>query len=193
MIANMGNVFYFNWEFDLLYWFQSIHNPILDKIVVVITSLGNAGIFWILLTLVMLIVCKDKKVAWTSALALLFSVLVINVFLKNMAMRARPCWIDDTIPLLVKNPKDYSFPSGHSSASFASAVSIVQYAKYRKQGIAAVILAALIAVSRMYVFVHFPTDVFVGTILGIVEAILAGIIIRFILSGIPDNIHYWTH
>lgn len=187
MIANMGNVFYFNWEFDLLYWFQSIHNPILDKIVVVITSLGNAGIFWILLTLVMLIVCKDKKVAWTSALALLFSVLVINVFLKNMAMRARPCWIDDTIPLLVKNPKDYSFPSGHSSASFASAASIVQYAKYRKQGIAAVILAALIAVSRMYVFVHFPTDVFVGTILGIVEAILAGIIIRFIYRKVEEK------
>lgn len=187
MIANMGNVFYFNWEFDLLYWFQSLHNPILDKIVVVITSLGNAGIFWILLTLVMLIVCKDKKVAWTSALALLFSVLVINVFLKNMAMRARPCWIDDTIPLLVKNPKDYSFPSGHSSASFASAVSIVQYAKYRKQGIAAVILAALIAVSRMYVFVHFPTDVFVGTMLGIVEAILAGIIIRFIYRKVEEK------
>lgn len=187
MIANMGNVFYFNWEFDLLYWFQSIHNPILDKIVVVITSLGNAGIFWILLTLVMLIVCKDKKVAWTSALALLFSVLVISVFLKNMAMRARPCWIDDTIPLLVKNPKDYSFPSGHSSASFASAVSIVQYAKYRKQGIAAVILAAMIAVSRMYVFVHFPTDVFVGTILGIVEAILAGIIIRFIYRKVEEK------
>lgn len=187
MIANMGNVFYFNWEFDLLYWFQSLHNPILDKIVVVITSLGNAGIFWILLTLVMLIVCKDKKVAWTSALALLFSVLVINVFLKNMAMRARPCWIDDTIPLLVKNPKDYSFPSGHSSASFASAVSIVQYAKYRKQGIAAVILAAMIAVSRMYVFVHFPTDVFVGTILGIVEAILAGIIIRFIYRKVEEK------
>lgn len=187
MIANMGNVFYFNWEFDLLYWFQSIHNPILDKIVVVITSLGNAGIFWILLTLVMLIVCKDKKVAWTSALALLFSLLVINIFLKNTVMRARPCWIDDTIPLLVKNPKDYSFPSGHSSASFASAVSIVQYAKYRKQGIAAVILAALIAVSRMYVFVHFPTDVFVGTILGIIEAILAGIIIRFIYRKIEEK------
>lgn len=187
MIANMGNIFYFNWEFDLLYWFQSLHNPILDKIVVVITSLGNAGIFWILLTLVMLVVCKDKKVAWTSALALLFSLLVINIFLKNTVMRARPCWIDDTIPLLVKNPKDYSFPSGHSSASFASAVSIVQYARYRKQGIAAVILAALIAVSRMYVFVHFPTDVFVGTILGIIEAILAGIIIRFIYRKIEEK------
>ena len=80
--------------------------------------------------------------------------------------------------LLVKNPKDYSFPSGHSSASFASAVSILQYARYRKQGIAAVILAAMIAVSRMYVFVHFPTDVFTGVILGIIEALVAGIIIR---------------
>ena len=87
----------------------------------------------------------------------------------------------------MKNPKDYSFPYGHSSASFASAVSIVQYAKYRKQGIAAVILAALIAVSRMYVFVHFPTDVFVGTILGIIEAILAGIIIRFIYRKIEEK------
>ena len=54
MIATMGNVFYFDWEFDLLYWFQELHNPVLDKIVVAITSLGNAGIFWILLTIAML-------------------------------------------------------------------------------------------------------------------------------------------
>ena len=59
MIATMGNVFYFDWEFDLLYWFQGLHNPVLDKIVVAITSLGNAGIFWILLTIAMLIFCKD--------------------------------------------------------------------------------------------------------------------------------------
>ncbi|RHO29468.1 phosphatase PAP2 family protein [Roseburia sp. AM51-8] len=183
----MGNVFYFDWEFDLLYWFQGLHNPVLDKIVVAITSLGNAGIFWILLTIAMLIFCKDKKVAWTSALALLFSLLVINVFLKNTVMRARPCWIDDSVTLLVKNPKDYSFPSGHSSASFASAVSIVQYARYRKQGIAAVVLAALIAISRMYVFVHFPTDVLTGTILGIIEAILAGIIVRFIYRKMEEK------
>ena len=175
MIATMGNVFYFDWEFDLLYWFQGLHNPVLDKIVVAITSLGNAGIFWILLTIAMLIFCKDKKVAWTSALALLFSLLVINVFLKNTVMRARPCWIDDSVTLLVKNPKDYSFPSGHSSASFASA------------GIAAVVLAALIAISRMYVFVHFPTDVLTGTILGIIEAILAGIIVRFIYRKMEEK------
>ena len=174
----MGNVFFFPWEFDVLYWFQGLHNPILDKITVAITSLGNAGIFWIIVTALMFILCKDKRVAWTSLLSLLFSVLVINLILKNAVCRARPCWIDTSVELLVKNPKDYSFPSGHSSASFASAVSILQYAKYRKQGIGAVILAALIATSRMYVFVHFPTDVLTGVILGILEALVAGIIIR---------------
>lgn len=174
----MGNVFFFPWEFDVLYWFQGLHNPILDKIMVAITSLGNAGIFWIIVTALMFILCKDKRVAWTSLLSLLFSVLVINLILKNAVCRARPCWIDTSVELLVKNPKDYSFPSGHSSASFASAVSILQYARYRKQGIGAVILAALIATSRMYVFVHFPTDVLTGVILGILEALVAGIIIR---------------
>ena len=187
MVAVAGNVFYFDGEMDLLYWFQSIHHPILDKIVVAITSLGNSGIFWILLTIVMLILCKDKRVAWTSALALVFSLLIINIFLKNTVMRARPCWIDTSVPLLVKNPSDYSFPSGHSSASFASAVSIVQYARYRKQGVAAVILAAMIALTRMYVFVHFPTDVLVGTLLGIIEALLAGLMIRWIYRKIDEK------
>lgn len=187
MVAVAGNVFYFDWEMDLLYWFQSIHHPILDKIVVAITSLGNSGIFWILLTIAMLILCKDKRVAWTSALALVFSLLIINIFLKNTVMRVRPCWIDTSVPLLVKNPSDYSFPSGHSSASFASAVSIVQYVRYRKQGVAAVILAAMIAVTRMYVFVHFPTDVLVGTLLGIIEALLAGLIIRWIYRKIDEK------
>lgn len=183
----MGNIFYFEWEFDLLYWFQSIHNPVLDKIVIVITSLGNSGIFWILLTIAMLILCKDKRVAWTSALALLFSLLVINICLKNVVCRARPCWIDSSVPLLVHNPKDFSFPSGHSSASFASAVAIVQYARYRKQGIAAIVLAACIAVTRLYVFVHFPTDVLVGMALGILEALLAGWIVRKIYEKRQKN------
>ncbi|MBP7059758.1 MAG: phosphatase PAP2 family protein [Lachnospiraceae bacterium] len=166
-------------EFNILYWFQGLHNQVLDKIMVFITKLGSAGMFWIVLTVLMLIFCrKNKKAAWSSALALIFSYIVVNLVLKNLVARDRPCWIDTSVKMLVHVPKDYSFPSGHSSASFASATAIFFY--YRKQGIAAYILAALIAISRMYLFVHFPTDVLGGTILGIAEGIAAVYLIELI-------------
>ena len=174
----------FQWEMDLLQWFQTIHNPISDKIMAAITSLGDAGIIWIIITLLLFIFCKDKKAAWTSALAMLVSLIVVNCGLKNIVGRDRPCWIDDSVKMLVKIPRDYSFPSGHTATAFASSVSIIQYAKYRKQGIAAVILALAIGVSRMYLFCHWPTDVIAGTILGVLEALLAGIIIRYIYKRI---------
>ncbi|MDD6194138.1 MAG: phosphatase PAP2 family protein [Lachnospiraceae bacterium] len=174
----MGNIFYFDWEMELLYSLQSLHNPVLDKVMLFITTLGNAGMVWIAITILMFIFCKDKRCAWTSTGALLLSVLIINLILKNLVARARPCWIDTDVMLLLKNPKDYSFPSGHASASFATAVSILQFPEYRKQGIAALILATLIAFSRMYFFVHFPTDILVGSALGVLEALLAGYFVR---------------
>ena len=163
---------------ELLYSLQSLHNPVLDKVMFFITTLGNAGFVWFVITILMFIFCKDKRCAWTSTGALLLSVLMINLILKNLVSRARPCWIDTDVILLLKNPKDYSFPSGHASASFATAVSILQYAKYRRQGIAALILATLIAFSRMYFFVHFPTDVLAGAILGVLEALLAAFLVK---------------
>lgn len=80
--------------------------------------------------------------------------------------------------LLVKMPRDFSFPSGHASASFASAVSVFLY--YRKQGIAALVLASGIALTRLYLFVHFPTDVLVGMLLGILEALAAYVIVQYV-------------
>ena len=94
--------------------------------------------------------------------------IVGNVVLKNLIARQRPCWLDQTVALLIENPRDFSFPSGHSLASFEGAVSIFLYDK--KWGGAAIVLAAFIAFSRLYLFVHFPTDVLAGTILGIFVA-----------------------
>lgn len=163
------------WEFNTLYWFQSIRNPVLDRIEPFITLFGNAGIFWILLTVAILIFVKDKRVGITCALALASEAIIV-VILKNTVRRSRPIWLDPTVQMLVKIPKDYSFPSGHSAASFSVAVSIFLYKK--RWGIAAIILAALIAISRMYLFVHFPTDVIVGTLIGISMALIFGYLVK---------------
>ena len=164
------------WEFDVLYWFQSIHGPIQDAFFSFITHFGDAGLFWIIMTLLVLIFVKDKRVGLTAILALVIEASICNLLLKPLVARDRPFWIDPSVQMLVNPPSDYSFPSGHSGASFAAAVAFVQY--NRKWGIAAIVLAALIAISRMYLFIHFPTDVLTGILLGIVSGIVSGIIIR---------------
>ena len=95
--------------------------------------------------------------------------LIGNIFLINLVARDRPCWIDPTIQLLVASPKDFSFPSGHTMASFEAAVSIFLY--NRRWGAAAFVLAVLISFSRLYLFVHFPSDVLTGLVLGTVIAV----------------------
>lgn len=159
-----------NWEFDILYAIQNIHNPILDKIMVTISSLGNAGILWVVIALILLISKKHRKMGIHMFIAMLLTLFVGNLILKNLVQRQRPCWIDTTIPLLVNNPKDYSFPSGHTMNSFTAAMCI--FLHHKRWGIVAFVVAALIAFSRMYLFVHFPTDIITGMIIGISSAII---------------------
>jgi len=101
-------------------------------------------------------------------------------------MRARPCWIESEIELLVKIPKDYSFPSGHSNASFAVATSI--FMRNKKLGIPAIILAAAIALSRLYVFVHWPTDVLAGIAIGVCGGIISYFIVNFLYKKFDKKI-----
>ena len=175
-MENIGNVFYFQWELDLLHWFQSIHNDILDFIVPKITSLGDGGWFWIVVILLLLLLPFNRKMGVQSAVALIITVIICNLILKPGIMRCRPCWLEPDVQLLVKIPHDFSFPSGHSNASFAVATAI--FTRNKKLGIPALILAALIAVSRMYVFVHWPTDVLVGIIIGISGGIASYFIVE---------------
>lgn len=156
-------------EFSILYYLQTIHTAWLDEFMKAVTSLGDSGIFWILTGAVLLCFQKTRKIGFSVLLSLLCGFLIGNLFLKNIIARDRPCWIDKSIILLIDSPKDYSFPSGHTLASFEAAVSILLYNK--KWGIAALILAALIAVSRLYLFVHFPTDVLGGMLLGTLIAV----------------------
>ncbi|MEE1100032.1 MAG: phosphatase PAP2 family protein [Agathobacter sp.] len=165
-----------NLEFDILYAIQNMHNPILDKIMVTISSLGNAGILWVVIALILLISKKHRKMGIHMFIAMLLTLFVGNLILKNLVQRERPCWIETTIPLLINNPKDYSFPSGHTMNSFTAAMCIFLHQK--RWGIVAFVVAALIAFSRMYLFVHFPTDIIIGMIIGISSAL----IINFLMN-----------
>lgn len=177
-IIEQSRVFYFDWELDLLHWFQSIHNTALDWLVPKITMLGNAGWFWIAVTLLLLLLPFNRKMGFQAAISLILTVILCNIILKPSIMRCRPCWLEPEVQLLVKVPHDYSFPSGHSNASFAVATAI--FTRNKKLGIPALILAAAIAISRLYVFVHWPTDVLVGTLTGICGGIISYFIVNFI-------------
>lgn len=164
------------WEFQLLYWIQEQSSGWLDWLMPKITSLGDAGIFWILLGLFLTCMVKTRRIGISMLVSIVVGAVIGNLILKNLIARERPCWIDSQVLLLIENPKDYSFPSGHSLVSFEGAVSILM--KNRRWGTAALILAFLIAFSRLYLFVHFPTDVLFGAALGTVIAFVVGNWIR---------------
>ena len=182
-------------EIQILHWFETLHNPITNPIFYVITTLGNTGWFWIVLAVLMLTVLpkKYKKAGLTMAIALILSLIFCNGIMKHLWARPRAFWVVgqnfvvgnefENLYGIFNSIHDYSFPSGHSSASFAAAVSIFMWRK--KEGSAALVLAALIAFSRLYFTVHYPTDVLVGTITGALYGVAAYFIVKALMNKVP--------
>ena len=182
-------------EIQILHLFETLHNPITNPIFYVITTLGNAGWFWIVLAVLMLTVLpkKYKKAGLTMAIALILSLIFCNGIMKHLWARPRAFWVVgqnfvvgnefENLYGIFNSIHDYSFPSGHSSASFAAAVSIFMWRK--KEGSAALVLAALIAFSRLYFTVHYPTDVLVGTITGALYGVAAYFIVKALMNKVP--------
>ena len=164
-------------ELRFLDFLQTIHTPLLDKILAFITSLGNAGIIWIVLAVVLLILPKTRKAGIIVAAALLMDLILCNLILKNLVARVRPYDVNTAIAILIKKPLDFSFPSGHTAASFA-AMTALFLAKMKKAWIAALVLAVLIAFSRLYFYVHYPTDVLGGAVVGILSGIIGYAIVE---------------
>jgi len=164
---------FFEWEGRFLLFLQeSIRNPILDAVMKFITSLGDAGLISIVTCIVLLCVKRYRKVGKTAALSLILDFAVVNLLLKNLFARTRPYVLLEGLLLITREPSDYSFPSGHTGACFAVA-SVLFLCCPKKIGIPAIIVAALIAFSRLYVGVHFPTDVLAGMVIGILTGLAA--------------------
>lgn len=160
-----------NMDINTLYFIQNhIQNPYLNPIMIFFTNLGNAGFIWIVLSIILLFTKKFKMVGVLMLCSLAINTLLGEVFLKNFIQRPRPFQTLPNLHLLIKPPTSYSFPSGHTSSAFACAIILGYY--IRKFSIPAIILAILIAFSRIYLTVHYPTDVIAGIALGIFSAII---------------------
>ena len=160
-----------NIELNILDWIQTLHTPFLDKIMAFITRLGDAGIIWIVLSIVLLLIPKTRKSGAVMVAALVVDVLLCNIVLKNLVARTRPYDVNTGVHLLVAKLHDYSFPSGHTAASFAS-VTALYLAGEKKLWKFALALACLIAISRLYLYVHYPTDVLGGILFGVISGYL---------------------
>jgi len=171
-------------EFDstVLLWIQeNIRNPILNPVFIFITHLGDSGIFWIALSLILCIFKKTRKAGFFALGALLLSVIVNNAILKNLIGRIRPYEIIAGLECLVKHATDPSFPSGHTGASIAAATVYLKTLP-KKFSIPALILAILISLSRLYIGIHYPTDVIAGAITGAALGLIACMIGDLIIN-----------
>ncbi len=150
---------------SLLLWIQTLHISWLDPLVATFTTLGNAGLLWIGLSLIMLCWRPTRKAGFLALLAMVLGLLVTNVTIKPLVERARP-WLDlPIVPLVVENDP-HSFPSGHTCAAFASGMIWLRTLPWKRGRVLAVVLAVCMGLSRLYVGVHYPTDVLAGAVIG---------------------------
>lgn len=156
-------------DFNLLSQLYRItHNGVFDKMMPLISAMGNLGIIWIVISLVLLFSKKYRKAGFLCICALMLTAIVGEGILKNLIQRPRPFNVIPTMQLLVSKPPSYSFPSGHTASSFAAAFIISN--EIKKLWVPVYFFAAAIAFSRMYLFVHYPSDILGGILLGIICA-----------------------
>ena len=181
-----------SFDLPILDWIAAnIWCPALDIAMPIITLLGDAGIFWIAVSVLFMITKKHRKTGIGMMLALLMGLLVCNIWLKPTVARIRPYdfqlqYFLKEIPLLAGGMHDFSFPSGHTIASFEAAVVILLNNK--KLGIPAMILACLIAFSRLYLYVHYPTDVLFSIVLGTAFAFFGNWLAQKIMNKLPEKL-----
>lgn len=160
-------------EFAILDFIQNhLRTPVGDTVIPWLTGLGNGGILWVAAGLLLLIPPKHRRTGALVLAALAIEYLLCNVWLKNAVAAPRPCDLNQSVQLLIARPEDYSFPSGHTGASFAAVTALRLGGE--KHWYLALIPALLIAFSRMYLYVHFLSDILGGILVGCISGLLAG-------------------
>lgn len=144
---------------------KHLHNRYMDIIMPVITFMGNLGIVWIVIAVPLIVINRYRVIGKLIILSLIISTIIGEGIVKHIVKRARPCNNIDNTNLLISKPKSYSFPSGHTLSSFTVAEILSMYFVQFK--FIFIAIALLIALSRLYLYVHYPTDVIAGIVIGL--------------------------
>ena len=179
-----------SFDLPILDWIQAnLKSAFLNEVMPIITMFGDGGIFWIACAVILLCIPKTRKTGLGMAFALIMGLIVCNITLKPLVGRIRPYDFQEqlgvVIPLLTERMHDFSFPSGHTIASFEAAT--VLLINNKKLGIPAMILAVLIAFSRLYLYVHYPTDVIFSVFAGILFAFLGNWLAGKVMARFPGK------
>ena len=182
LLRNLLDGLAVSFDLPILDWIAAnLWCPTLDFLMPIITTFGDGGIFWIAVSVILMITKKYRKTGLSMAFALTMGLLVCNIILKPGVARIRPYdfqlqYFAKEIQLIAGGMHDFSFPSGHTIASFEACTALMLGNK--KFGIPATVLAVLVAFSRLYLYLHYPTDVIasviLGTLFGILGTYLAG-------------------
>lgn len=166
-----------NFDFSILYFIQeNWRTDWLDLICAFLSRAFELGVPWLVLGAVLFCFKKTRVAGAILVCAVVLTFFFNELAIKNAINRERPCTIDPTIELIVKKPTSYSFPSGHTASCFAAAGTLLF--TYKRLGIPLIIFSAFMGFSRMYLFVHFPTDVLAGAALGLLMAWVTVLVFR---------------
>lgn len=165
---------------------ENVNSAFLTTFFRIVTLLGEGGIFWIAAAVVLLFFKKTRRCGICIGASLLIGVIIGNGIIKNVVARPRPYDAIAGIESVVSHLSDYSFPSGHSLCCFEAATALAM--NRTRWAIPAYVAAVLVAVSRLFLFVHYPTDVICGALLGILFGVLGSLAAGAIYDRVCENI-----
>ncbi|MGN1411977.1 MAG: phosphatase PAP2 family protein [Oscillospiraceae bacterium] len=171
----------------LLYIQENIRSDTLTVFFSNFTKLGNSGILWISLSLILLCFKKTRKMGLVMTVSLFLGFIVTNVILKNLVARTRPFYAIPDLNALVPYPRDYSFPSGHTTSAFSICTPLFIMLN-KKYSFIFLIFATLMGFSRLYVGVHYLTDVLCGLIIGIMCSIASYFLIKWFYNKYSNTL-----
>lgn len=166
-------------EFTILNFIQTLRTPFFDTLMPMISSFG--GVVWVLLAVILLARKQTRKAGVVLTAALCVELVLCSGIIKHLVARMRPFDVNTQIQLIIGRPHDFSFPSGHTASSFA-AVMALYCGGMKKLWRPALLLSCCIAFSRLYLYVHYPTDILGGMVFGSLSGYLGYQMVHYLLQ-----------